>query len=112
MLRQAASGIAVALDQKQQGHSVSGKDDFEHWGGQTMKVHNAFSGDKGATLNASSRVHTPQRRSTSIGSQRKSWLPPANEGQGHDRREVVAQRFLRMDEAHDRIRTKLLAASR
>lgn len=76
-----------------------------------MNVRNALSRHNSAALNDRSRVHTPRRR-TSISSQSRSWLPAADAVQEPDRREVVAQRFMSMNEAHDRIRTKLLAAGR
>jgi hypothetical protein len=81
-------------------------------GGQAMNVRNTFSGDNSETLDARSGVHATQRRSTSIGSQRESGLRPVDAIPDQERREVVAQRFLSMNEAHDRIRTKLLASSR
>jgi len=75
-----------------------------------MNVRNALSRHNSAALNDRSRVHIP-RRSTSR-SQRRSWLPAADAVQETDRREVVAQRFMSMNEAHDRIRMKLLTAGR
>jgi len=76
-----------------------------------MNVRNALSRHNSAALNDRSRVRIP-RRGTSNRSQSKSWFPPADAVQEPDRREVVAQRFMSMNEAHDRIRTKLLAAGR
>lgn len=75
-----------------------------------MNVRNALARDNSPIRNARSRDYTTRRRTTAPGSQKRSWLPAADAVQDNDRREVVAQRFLSMNEAHDRIRTELLAS--
>jgi hypothetical protein len=73
---------------------------------------NAFAREKSGTLNARLRARTPRKRRGSAASPRKTWFKSGGASPDYDLREVVAQRFMSMNEAHDRIRTKLLASSR
>lgn len=77
-----------------------------------MNIRNAFSRENSANFNARSRARTTRRRNASNPSRRKNWFTSAEAMPDHDLREVVAQRFMSMNEAHDRIRTKLLATGR
>jgi hypothetical protein len=77
-----------------------------------MNVSNTLSRHHSAPLNDGPRLNATSRRGPSIRSQSKSRLQPTDAIQEQDRREVVAQRFMSMNEAHDRIRTRLLAAGR
>ena len=62
--------------------------------------------DNGA-LNKGSRTGSERRASGSV-SGRKRWF--TSEASDQDVRDVVAQRFMSMTEAHDRIRTEVLAS--
>lgn len=75
-----------------------------------MNVRNAFSGDNRAIPNARSRSRTNRRRNASDASRTRTWFTNANTIPDSELREVVAQRFSSMNEAHDRIRTELLAS--
>jgi hypothetical protein len=78
-----------------------------------MNVRNAFSRHSSVSVNARSRSRSTRPRSThrhaANASQRKPWLKSGGATPDYDLREVVAQRFMNMNEAHDRIRMKLLA---
>ena len=74
-----------------------------------MNVRNAFSRDNSA-LNTHARVRRTRRRNVPRTSPKKSWVTSVDVTPDHELREVVAQRFMSMNEAHDRIRTKLLAS--
>jgi hypothetical protein len=76
-----------------------------------MNVRNAFSHARSSTLNVRSRARIPRKRKASA-SQRKTWFTTGGATPDYNLREVVAERFMNMSEAHDRIRTKLLATSR
>ena len=76
-----------------------------------MNLRNAFSHDRSSILNVRSRARTPRKRKASA-SQRQTWFKSGGASPDYDLREVVAQRFMSMNEAHDRIRTKLLATGR
>ena len=75
-----------------------------------MNVHNAFSRDNSFVLNARSRARRTRRRSVTGTSPKKTSFTRAEVTPDHELREVVAQRFMSMNEAHDRIRTELLAS--
>jgi hypothetical protein len=75
-----------------------------------MNGRNALARDNGSTLNAHSRARLSQRRKTRSAAPRKNWFPRADGTPDPELREVVAQRFMSMNEAHDRIRTELLAS--
>jgi len=77
-----------------------------------MNVRNAFAREKSGALNLRSRSRTPRKRKESAASQKKTWLPTGGATPDYNLREVVAERFMRMSETHDRIRTKLLATGR
>jgi hypothetical protein len=81
-----------------------------------MNVRNAFSRPSSVTLHARARSRSARPRSTrrnaSDAWQRKPWFKSGGATPDYDLREVVAQRFMSMSEAHDRIRTELLANSR
>jgi len=80
-----------------------------------MNVHNAFSRDNSFVLNARSRVRRTRRRNGRVVRGTlpgKTWFTSTDVTPDHELREVVAQRFMNMNEAHDRIRMKLLAAGR
>ncbi len=78
-----------------------------------MNVRNVFSRHDSVTLNGRSRSRSTRPRSThrnaSNASPRKTWLKSGGAAPDYDLQEVVAQRFMSMNEAHDRIRMKLLA---
>jgi hypothetical protein len=76
-----------------------------------MNVRNAFSRQNGGTLNTRQRSRSTRRRNRSNTSPRKAWLKSEGATPDDDLREVVAQRFMSMNQAHDRIRMKLLAGS-
>jgi hypothetical protein len=76
-----------------------------------MNVRNAFSRARSGALNPRSRARTPRKRNASA-SQRKTWFTTGGATPDYKLREVVAERFMSMSEAHDRIRTKLLATGR
>jgi hypothetical protein len=71
-----------------------------------MNIVTALFRDNGA-LNTNSRAGSARRR---IGSAfgRKGWF--TSEASDQDVRDVVAQRFMSMTEAHDRIRTEVLTS--
>jgi hypothetical protein len=79
-----------------------------------MHVRNAFSRQNSGTLNARSRSRSTRPRSTrrnaSNASQRKTWPKSGGATPDYDLQEVVAQRFMIMNQTHDRIRTELLAS--
>jgi hypothetical protein len=77
-----------------------------------MNMRHALSRNNSAALNARSRVRTTRRRNAGNASQPKDWFTSGGATPDYDPREVVAQRFMSMNEAHDRIRTELLARSR
>jgi hypothetical protein len=104
-----ANGTAVALDFRKDQILFVVRDQFEHWGDQSMNVRKAFSPDNGTTLNLRSRIGRSQRR-TSTTSRRKTWFRHADATPDVELRSVVAQRFMSMNAAHDRIRTELLAS--
>jgi hypothetical protein len=74
-----------------------------------MNGRNALALGNGSTLNARSRARLIQRRKTRA-ALRKTWFTRADATPDYELRDVVAQRFMRMNEAHDRIRTQLLAS--
>lgn len=74
-----------------------------------MNVRNAFSRQNVGTLNTRQRSRSTRRRNRSKASPRKTWLKSGGGTLDYDLREVVAQRFMSMNQAHDRIRMKLLA---
>jgi hypothetical protein len=76
-----------------------------------MNVHNAFDRDKNSGLNGRSRARTSRKRKGSA-SQRRTWFTTGGAAPDYNLRETVAERFMNMSEAHDRIRTKLLATGR
>ena len=78
-----------------------------------MNVRNAFSRQNVGTLNTRSRPRSTRRRNRSNASPgktwlKKTWLKSGGATPDYDLREVVAQRFMSMNQAHDRIRMKLL----
>jgi hypothetical protein len=79
-----------------------------------MNVRHAFSRQNSGTFNTRSRSRSARPRSTrrnaSNASQRKTLLKSGGATPDYDLREVVAQRFMSMNQAHDRIRTELLAS--
>ena len=75
-----------------------------------MNVRNAFSRDNSFVLNARSRVRRTHRRNVRGTLPGKTWFTSTDVTPDHELREVVAQRFMNMNEAHDRIRTELLAS--
>ncbi len=75
-----------------------------------MNVRNVFSNSNGVTLSPRSSIRTRRQRNTSSAAPTRTWFPSANATPDSELREVVAQRFMSMNEAHDRIRTKLLAS--
>jgi len=77
-----------------------------------MNARNAFARARSGALNARSRARTPRKRKSSAASQRKTWSTTGGATPDYNLREVVAERFMSMSEAHDRIRTKLLATGR
>lgn len=77
-----------------------------------MNASNAFSRQNSGTFNSRPRSRTTRRRNASNASQRKTWFKNGAATPDYDLREVVAQRFMSMNQAHDRIRTKLLATGR
>ena len=74
-----------------------------------MNVRSAFSRQNVSTLNIRQRSRSTRRRNRSNASPRKTWLKSGGRTLDYDLREVVAQRFMSMNQAHDRIRMKLLA---
>ena len=75
-----------------------------------MNVRNALARDNSSTLNGHSRARLSQRRKTRSAALRKTWFTRAEATSDPELRDVVAQRFMSMNEAHDRIRTELLAS--
>lgn len=79
-----------------------------------MNVRNAFSRHRSVNVNARSRSRSTRPRSTrgngSNASQRKTLRKSGGATPDYDLRELVAQRFMSMNEAHDRIRNELLAS--
>jgi len=76
-----------------------------------MNVRNAFAREKAAAstcgralVHLASEKNLPRR-------QKKTWLPTGGATPDYNLREVVAERFMRMSETHDRIRTRLLATT-
>jgi hypothetical protein len=74
-----------------------------------MNVRNASSRRSIVSLNARSRSRSTRRRNASSASQKKTWFESGGATPDDDRREIVAQRFMSMNQAHDRIRMRLLA---
>jgi hypothetical protein len=74
-----------------------------------MNVRNAVSRYHSGTLKSRSRSRLTRRRSASNASAEKAWFKSSGATSDYDLREVVAQRFMSMNQAHDRIRMKLLA---
>jgi hypothetical protein len=107
-----ASGTAVALNFRKTAFCLEHERiSSNHWGGQAMNVHNAFDRDKNSGLNGRSRARTSRKRKGSA-SQRRTWFTTGGAAPDYNLRETVAERFMNMSEAHDRIRTKLLATGR
>lgn len=77
-----------------------------------MNVRHAFSRANSSALNTRSRIRLTRRHNVRGRSPKKTWVPRADVTPDHELREVVAQRFMSMSEAHDLIRMKLLAAGR
>ena len=75
-----------------------------------MNARNAFSSDNSSALNTRFRVRQTPRRNVRRTSAKKAWFTSADLTPDHEVREVVAERFMSMNEAHDRIRTELLAS--
>lgn len=75
-----------------------------------MNVRNAFSRQNSGTFDARSRSRSTRRRHAANASRRKAGLQSGGATPDYDLREVVAQRFMSMNEAHDRIRNELLTS--
>lgn len=79
-----------------------------------MNVRKAYSRQNSGTFNARSRSRSTRPRSTrrnaSNASPRETWLRSGGATPDYELREVVAQRFMSMNQAHDRIRSELLAS--
>ena len=73
-----------------------------------MNVRNAFSRRSSVSLNARSRSRSTRRRKSNPAPE-KIWFKSGGATPDYDLREIVAQRFMSMNQAHDRIRMKLLA---
>jgi hypothetical protein len=73
-----------------------------------MNVRNALSRRSSVSLNGRARARSTRRRNTSNASQRKTWFKSGGATPDYDLQEIVAQRFMSMNQAHDRIRMKLL----
>ena len=76
-----------------------------------MNVRNAVSRYQGGTLKSRSRSRLTRRRKPNPPPE-KTWFKSGGATPDYDLREVVAQRFMSMNKAHERIRMKLLAADR
>jgi hypothetical protein len=74
-----------------------------------MNVRSAFSRQNVHTLNTRSRPRSTRRRNRSNALPGKTGLKSGGSTPDYDLREVVAARFMSMNQAHDRIRMKLLA---
>jgi hypothetical protein len=72
-----------------------------------MNVRNALSRRSSVSLNARSRSRSTRRRNASNTTAAR--FKSGGATPDYDLREVVAQRFMNMNQAHDRIRMKLLA---
>lgn len=77
-----------------------------------MNVRNAFSRQNGSMLNTRSRSRSTRRRNRANASPKQTWFKSGGATPDYDLRDVVAARFMSMNQAHDRIRMKLLAAGR
>ena len=77
-----------------------------------MNVHKALSRDNSAPLTTRWRSHKRRERKGSAASQERTWFTSEAAAPDYDLREAVAERFMSMSAAHDRIRTKLLATGR
>jgi len=77
-----------------------------------MNVRSAFSRQNVHAVNTRSRPRKRRERKSSTTSQRKTWFTTGDATPDYHLREVVAERFMSMSDAHDRIRTKLLAIDR
>ena len=75
-----------------------------------MNARNASFRDNSSALNTHFRVRRTRRRNVPRSSAKKAWFTSADLTPDHEVREVVAERFISMNEAHDRIRTELLAS--
>ena len=76
-----------------------------------MNVGNVLSRHNSIALNPRSRSKRRARKG-STAPQKKTWFSNENAAPDYNLREVVAERFMLMSAAHDRIRTKLLATGR
>ena len=74
-----------------------------------MNVRNAFSRTHGAALRTRARSRSTLRQNAAKPPPEKTWFKNEGATTDYDLREVVAQRFMSMNQAHDRIRTRLLA---
>ena len=68
-----------------------------------MNVRYAFSRGNSSALNARSRVRRTRRRNVRGTLPGKTWFASTDVTPDHELREVVAQRFMNMNEAHDRV---------
>ena len=73
-----------------------------------MHVRNAVSSYLVGSLKTRSRSRSTRRRKAANPPPEKTWFKSGGATPDYDLREVVAQRFMSMNQAHDRIRTKLL----
>lgn len=74
-----------------------------------MNYHNAVSRYQGGTVKTRSRSRSTRRRNAANADPGKTWFKSGGATPDDDLREVVAQRFMNMNQDHDRIRMKLLA---
>jgi hypothetical protein len=75
-----------------------------------MNGRNAFSLHHSTAFNGQSRARTTRRRKAANAWSGKTWFPGIAAVPDPELREVVAQRFMSMNKAHDRIRAQLLAS--
>ena len=77
-----------------------------------MTLRKALSRNNSAHFNTRWRSHKRRHRKGSTPTLKKTWFPNEGAACDYDLREVVAERFMSMSAAHDRIRAKLLATNR
>ena len=77
-----------------------------------MSIRNALARRSSVTLKTRSRSRKPRERKNSTASKRKTWFTTGDATPDYHLRELVQERFMSMSDAHDRIRTKLLATGR
>jgi hypothetical protein len=107
---EAANGTGVALSPGNKAILFVKRDSSKNREVTAMNVRNAFSRRSSVTLNTRARSRSTRRRKASSASPGKSWFKSGGATPDYDLREVVAQRFMSMNEAHDRIRNELLAS--